>query len=395
VYRILYGLGVLAWAALTYLTITYSQAAGQPILTLRFSSVLAFTWVMTGIALLLLAVLSTLRARSTGGRWVKNFESISTYLNEGVMVVDPKGHVRWHNDTARDLLEGDMNITLNPNIRTLLKRAQTSGRIAIQTLALAEGVRYSVQAMPLDRQTYAIICRPVQAAGTQNSFYENFIRRIVHDMRNPLAAIIGHAANMTQSVQVEPDHWRKSAKTIQDEAQRLARLVDSMLFDARLAYVPLEMQRFDLADVLEEALYAQDERAVREGKSLQMDVPPGPMPIEGDRDLLQRAFENLIDNSLKYSGEDGRLGIRLEDQGGNHVIEFTDNGEGIPPEYLPDRIFEPLVRARSHGSGSGLGLSIVRKIIEMHGGTITAASRVGSGTTMIVRLPKQGQPVAK
>ncbi|PJF24117.1 MAG: hypothetical protein CUN53_19450, partial [Phototrophicales bacterium] len=174
-------------------------------------------------------------------------------------------------------------------------------------------------------------------------------------MRNPLAAIIGHAANLRQSVAVEPENWRKSAVTIEDEAQRLARLVDSMLFDARLAYVPLALGMLDLADVLEEALYAHDERAQRDGKSLEMDAPPGSMPLEGDRDLLVRAFENLIDNGLKYSGADGRVSIRLEAQPSQYVIQFVDNGEGIPAEYLPDRIFEPLVRARSHGSGSGLG----------------------------------------
>jgi signal transduction histidine kinase len=161
-----------------------------------------------------------------------------------------------------------------------------------------------------------------------------------------------------------------------------------MLFDARLAYVPLEMQSLDLADVLEEALYAHDERAEREGKSLAMDTPTVPMRLEADRDLLTRAFENLIDNSLKYSGEGGRLHIRLQSQPNVYLIEFADNGEGIPPEYLPDRIFEPLVRARSHGSGSGLGLSVARKIFEIHGGTITVQSQIGIGTTMTVRLPR-------
>jgi signal transduction histidine kinase len=164
-----------------------------------------------------------------------------------------------------------------------------------------------------------------------------------------------------------------------------------MLFDARLAYVPLEIRQHDLADILEEALFAHEERAHQAGKAMEMDVPPSPMPLEGDRDLLTRAFENLIDNSLKYSGADGRLRIRLETQPNAYLIQFEDNGEGIPPEFLPDRIFEPLVRARSHGSGSGLGLSTVRKIIEMHGGTVSAQSRLNAGTTMTIRLPRPGE----
>jgi signal transduction histidine kinase len=384
-YRFLYAAGVLLWIVLTLVLLAASQTAGTPLVTIRFASTGVIVWIMSGVGLALLAILRVIRSRTSGGAWIARFESLSMYLNEGVLVADRRGRVRWHNEAARDLLDG---AALNANVLGLLKRAQSSERITIQTLALREGQRVSVQAFPLDRGSCALVCRPLQG-GTQNAFYENFIRRIVHDMRNPLAAIIGHAANLRQSVAVEPENWRKSAVTIEDEAQRLARLVDSMLFDARLAYVPLALGMLDLADVLEEALYAHDERAQRDGKSLEMDAPPGSMPLEGDRDLLVRAFENLIDNGLKYSGADGRVSIRLEAQPSQYVIQFVDNGEGIPAEYLPDRIFEPLVRARSHGSGSGLGLSIVRKIIEMHGGTITAQSRLGMGTTMTVCLPRR------
>ena len=387
-FRILYILGILIWLALTLLLDQYGREIGVPLVMLRFNSSVAFIWLLSGIGLFLLGILSLIRSRSSGSQWINRFEALSVYLNEGVVVCDSKGRVQWHNDTAKELLQSGV---LNPNLRVLVKRAQTTKGIALQTLAVGEGKRYSVQALPLDRRTYALISRPLQSGGQQNTFYENFIRRIVHDMRNPLAAIIGHAANMRQSSTVEPDAWRKSVGTIESEAQRLARLVDSMLFDARLAYVPLELKMLDLADVLEEALYAQDERAQSEGKVLEMDAPPGPMRLEGDRDLLVRAFENLIDNSLKYSGADGRLHISLQTEPNAYVIQFADNGEGIPADYLPDRIFEPMVRARSHGGGSGLGLSTVRKIIEMHSGTITAQSREGAGTTMTVRLARPGE----
>lgn len=391
-YRFIFALGILLWIVLTLILSLAAEALGQPLVSLTFTSEIALVWLMTGAGLVLVGVLGLLRSRSSGEQWISRFESVSTYLNEGVLLCNAKGKVRWHNEAGSELLD---NGELNQNLRTLLKRAQTSGRVAIQTVSLREGARYSAQAFPLDYQTYALVCRPLQSGKSENSFYENFIRRIVHDMRNPLAAIIGHAGNMRQSASVEPESWRKSVTTIESEAQRLARLVDSMLFDARLAYVPLTLQTLDLADVLEEAIYAHDERAQQEGKTLEMDAPPGPMRMDGDRDLLARAFENLIDNSLKYSGQEGRLHIRLENEAANYIIQFADNGEGIPPEFLPDRIFEPLVRARSHGSGSGLGLSTVRKIIEMHGGTITAQSKLNAGTTMTVRLPRPENGSAK
>lgn len=388
-YRLLYLLAVVAWIGLTLLFDQMARAANVPLVTVRVVNEILLLWALLGIGLLALGLIRLLRAYLARGRWIRRYSALSGYLNEGILICTSKGRVHWHNEAARDLLGGRKQIA--PALKMLLKRAQSTQGIALQTLATGENNRYTVQAVPLDRNTYALIARSLQTGGAQNTFYENFIRRIVHDMRNPLAAVIGHAANMRQSAQIEPDTWRRSISTIEDEAQRLARLVDSMLFDARLAYVPLEIRQHDLADILEEALFAHEERAHQAGKAMEMDVPPSPMPLEGDRDLLTRAFENLIDNSLKYSGADGRLRIRLETQPNAYLIQFEDNGEGIPPEFLPDRIFEPLVRARSHGSGSGLGLSTVRKIIEMHGGTVSAQSRLNAGTTMTIRLPRPGE----
>ncbi|MDL1901355.1 HAMP domain-containing histidine kinase [Anaerolineae bacterium CFX9] len=388
-YRLLYLLAVVAWIGLTLLFDQMARAANVPLVTVRVVNEILLLWALLGIGLLALGLIRLLRAYLARGRWIRRYSALSGYLNEGILICTSKGRVHWHNEAARDLLGGRKQIA--PALKMLLKRAQSTQGIALQTLATGENNRYTVQAVPLDRNTYALIARSLQTGGAQNTFYENFIRRIVHDMRNPLAAVIGHAANMRQSAQIEPDTWRRSISTIEDEAQRLARLVDSMLFDARLAYVPLEIRQHDLADILEEALFAHEERAHQAGKAMEMDVPPSPMPLEGDRDLLTRAFENLIDNSLKYSGADGRLRIRLEPQPNAYLIQFEDNGEGIPPEFLPDRIFEPLVRARSHGSGSGLGLSTVRKIIEMHGGTVSAQSRLNAGTTMTIRLPRPGE----
>jgi signal transduction histidine kinase len=382
-YRVLFGAGLALWLLMTLFL------AIEPVnlVTVRFSSGFAFLWFTAGVGLLVLLLLGI--GRRPRRSWTSQYTAISAYLNEGIVICSPKGRVQWYNDAGSELVADGK--TLPESARALLERARMSGRVAIQTIPVREGVRLSVQAFPLNRSTFALVCRPLSSDNSRSTFYENFIRRIVHDMRNPLAAIIGHAANISQSPGVEPEAWRKSATTIESEAQRLARLVDSMLFDARLAYVPLEPAMLDLVDVIEEAVYAREEIAQRENKSLEIEAPPDTMRAEGDRDLLVRAFENLIDNSLKYSDAGAQVRVRLEDQTSNYAIYFIDNGIGIPPEYLPDRIFEPLVRARSHQTGSGLGLSIAKKIFEMHGGGIVAQSKLGQGTTMTVRLPKPSE----
>ncbi|MBK8020032.1 MAG: HAMP domain-containing histidine kinase [Chloroflexi bacterium] len=384
-YRLLYAIALILWGVLTVYLLSLSDQLQLTLISIRFASPLVVVWLMVGLALLITAALGLARLHRLARHQLEQLQAMAAALNEGLIWADGRGKVLWRSEPAADLLDGWGE--LDPRLAELLRRARETGKTVLQTIPIGEEGRV-IQAIPLARGTFALISRPAQTGGSQNTFYENFIRRIVHDMRNPLAAIIGHASNLSQSTTVDAEAWRKSARTIDDEAQRLTRLVDSMLFDARLAYVPLQLQPLDLADLLEEAVFAQDERAFREGKTLQVEAPSSGRVVQGDRDLLVRAFENLIDNSLKYSGESGRLQIRLEDVNGLYRIQFIDNGEGIPPEYLPDRIFEPLVRARSHGSGSGLGLSIVRKIIEMHGGTILAHSRPGEGTTMTVDLPK-------
>lgn len=356
--------------------------SGAPLLIVRFADYPVIVYLASGLLLIiLLASAFARRAHDTAAQ----LQAAAPYLADAVFICTPRGRIRWQNAAAHDLLNADR---LPDPLIALIARAKKTRRVTTQTISLREGVRCAAQAVPLDGATMALICRALQSETSKTTFYENFIRRIVHDMRNPLAGIIGHAANLSAAPTIEADAWRKSAATIEGEAQRLARLVDSMLFDARLAYVPLEATSLDLIDVLEEAVYAHDERAQREGKAIALEAPPAPMRFHGDRDLLTRAFENLIDNSLKYSNGNGRLTVRAEIAPQAYTIAFKDNGSGIPPEYLPDRIFEPLVRARPQGSGSGLGLSIVRKIVEMHGGSVTAASRVGEGTTMLIRLPR-------
>jgi signal transduction histidine kinase len=140
--------------------------------------------------------------------------------------------------------------------------------------------------------------------------------------------------------------------------------------------------------VIEEVYYQYDDRAVREQKTLQIEIPTESARLEADHDLLVRALSNLVDNSLKYSRSGASVSISLEAAADQFILKVQDTGDGIPPEYLPNRIFEALVRARSGDSGSGLGLSIVKKIIDLHNGSISVQSTLGKGTTFTLCLPK-------
>lgn len=309
-------------------------------------------------------------------------ELAQSQLVEGIALLDKHLVTIWVNTPASDYMA-----RLGGDIRRLMTRANESKRLQAQTFALGEGERVSVQVVPQTDGTIYLLMKPLQNYADATQFYEHFIRRLVHDMRNPLAAIIAHASNLHTAQLTDGNSYQRTAETIEHEAQRLTRLVDSMLFDARLSYVPLATQSLDLRDIVEDVLFQHDERAVRDGKRIEVEMPPRPAPFEGDRDLLTRALSNLVDNSLKYASGSASVQIILEDTPTNYWIRVVDTGHGIPAEMLPDRIFEALVRGKV-GQGSGLGLAIVKKIIEMHSGTIRAESIVGQGTKMIIWLPK-------
>lgn len=306
---------------------------------------------------------------------------LSQSVDEGVAVFTPQGQLRWANKAALPLIA-----PLRPEVAKLLQRTQTTQHVASQSMTLSETRRLILQMKTLPDASIQLIARPISSeTDAQSSFYERFLRRIVHDMRNPLAAIIAHSANL--HVYSQPEIIQ-TATIIESEAQRLTRLVDSLLFDARLSYVPLALERLDLLDVLEEVFYQFDERAEQEGKTLEIETAMTSAPLEADRDLLVRALGNLVDNSLKYTSEGAIVRLLLDKSPKHYFVRVSDTGSGIPPEYLPHRIFEPLVRVRPGGGalGSGLGLSIVQKIVELHHATISVESTLGEGTTFTLCL---------
>jgi signal transduction histidine kinase len=391
-YALLCGLGALAcartgygsrrarrvWLLWLFVAVFFPALVRYPLITIRAAHELALlwfivAWVGTGI-LIVWAGKAVRQYDDAHTQVVKLLSVVDSATGNGLALYDGNMRMRWSNRAAQQYLNGETE--------RLARYALETGHMASQSYSLNETTRLNVQAVPLEGKLIAVTAAPLRHETDQ--FYERFIRRIVHDMRNPLAAIIAHASNLRDASSVD----QNSLATIEHEAQRLARLVDSILFDARLSYVPLAIEPVDLIDVLEEVQYQHDERAIREGKSLQIEAFTDTALIEADRDLLVRALGNLVDNSLKYSQAGAKISIMLASGQGQYVVKVSDTGDGIPPDYLPDRIFEALVRARPKDGGSGLGLSIVKKIVEMHKGSIAVESTLGKGTTFTLCLPK-------
>ncbi|MFN8419183.1 MAG: histidine kinase dimerization/phospho-acceptor domain-containing protein [Anaerolineae bacterium] len=229
---------------------------------IRASSPLALLWFVLALIAAALAfiyagqLLAEVLAARTRRQRVMNM--VEGQIDAGIALFSRERQLEYINMAGRFYLFQDGHLI--DEVSSLIGRAQESSSVTAQSFTVDERLRVNVQAIPAVSGTVSVIVRVLQSDADQNTFYERFIRRIVHDMRNPLAAIIAHASNLYNTPSSEAAEWQGTARTIENEAQRLTRLVDGLLFDARLSFVPLAAERLDLVDVIEDVMFQHDER---------------------------------------------------------------------------------------------------------------------------------------
>jgi two-component system OmpR family sensor kinase len=219
----------------------------------------------------------------------------------------------------------------------------------------------------------------------------HFLRRLDHEIKNPLTALQAALVNLRESEQVE--ERQRAARNAERAVARLTRLLADLRKLSDLGERPLERLPVDVPDLLQEMVDAAKSLPAYQGREVNLLISkvPSPFPtVTGDRDLLALVVYNLIENALKFTSGDEAVEVRSLEDGKAIVIEVADSGPGIPPEELP-KIFEELYRgANARGiEGSGLGLALVHRIVNLHGGQIQVRSRQADprGTVFTVRLP--------
>lgn len=230
--------------------------------------------------------------------------------------------------------------------------------------------------------------------------YEQDLRELIsnisHDIKTPLTAIKGYAEGLLDGVADTPEKQEKYLKTIYAKASDMTTLVDELSFYTKIDTnnIPYHFEKMLVNDYFQDCV--EDNRAelelVNVALAYESNVAPEVLVL-GDREQLRRVMNNLIGNAVKYRGdkEKEQITVRLTEDETMVWIEVEDNGQGIPENALP-YVFERFYRAdasrNSKQGGSGLGLAIAKKIIEEHGGSISAASTVGIGTKIVFSLKK-------
>jgi len=225
---------------------------------------------------------------------------------------------------------------------------------------------------------------------------DEFLAILAHELRNPLAPI-RISVDLLQALGGDPVASAEPLRIMDDQVSHLARLIDDLLDVSRISRgkIQLRRERLELAEVIRAALDMSESRLEQDDRQFRVEVPSEPLPVDGDRVRLVQVFANLLNNAAKFTDAGGHIELGVTRAGDRVEIRVQDDGRGIPPEQL-DRIFEMFSQAGSdQGAGLGIGLSLVRGLVDMHGGTVSAESQgPGCGAIFTVSLPLfPGAPV--
>jgi len=229
---------------------------------------------------------------------------------------------------------------------------------------------------------------------------DEFLAMLAHELRNPLAPI-RNAAHTLALLGTGDDRVRWVSGVIERQVGLMTRLVDDLLDVSRITSGKITLQRTTVSvrEVLAQAVETARPLAESRGQALEVDVPEDAGGVDGDPARLAQAVGNLLDNAIKYTDDGGRIGLRARVEAHEVVIVVEDSGVGVDPELLP-HVFDLFIQAdrsleRKQG-GLGLGLTLVRRLVEMHGGHVEAASAgPGLGSAFTIRLPCLAAEVAE
>jgi signal transduction histidine kinase len=237
---------------------------------------------------------------------------------------------------------------------------------------------------------------------------DEFLAILAHELRNPLAPI-RNAAHILEFLMPAEEQLRRPLEVIHRQTRQLARLVDDLLDVSRITRgkINLDKQTLELATVVAQAV--ETSRPLLEARRHRFDIhlPAEPVYVEADPTRLAQVFSNLLNNAAKYTEEGGHVSLTVEQQSASGdasaprevLVRIRDSGMGIPAEMLR-RIFEPFTQVehtldRAQG-GLGIGLTLVRRLTELHGGTVQASSEgPGRGSEFVIRLPTASPPAPR
>lgn len=339
-----------------------------------------------------------------GLAWIKDLHGRYVYANDGAVKAFRRRREDLYGRTDDDLFPPETARLFKENDARAL--ASGTGILTVETLDQEDGLSHSsiVSKFPIPGPDGATALvggmaiditeqKRIEASLRQADRHKDeFLATLSHELRNPLAPIYNGLELLRPAVSGDPQ-TRAVYEMIQRQVRHLVRLIDDLLDVARIntGKIVLRPQRVELSAVVQDAVEASRPQIAAARQELTVTLPPGPIVLDGDRTRLAQVLLNLLNNASKFTGPAGHIWLTAEPEDGSLVIRVRDSGIGIPAGMLSS-VFEMFTQVdhspeRPRG-GLGVGLSLVRTLVEMHGGSVEAFSAgPGLGCEMEVRLP--------
>jgi two-component system sensor histidine kinase VicK len=341
----------------------------------------------------------------------EKMEAILINMADGVIALNDEGQVIHINPVARQMLSLDEDITgqnfsselkrlLNIDMKQLLSNDYNNSETLIKT---KDAILKSIYA-PLKRENrivgHILVFQDITKQHRLEAMRKEFVANVSHELRTPLTTIKSYTETLLDGALEEKELTGQFMNVINDEADRMTRLVNNLLELSRLdnRETRWDIRPLNPGVILKEVIMKMNVNIKRKGQTLKVNIPEKSPEVFVDKDKIEQVFQNILSNAYKYTPEGGNIFIDLQHVDKTVRITFKDTGIGIPKEDLP-RIFERFyrvdkTRSREMG-GTGLGLSIAREIIQAHDGEIEINSEPGQGTCVIIRLPAISQELAR
>jgi two-component system phosphate regulon sensor histidine kinase PhoR len=323
-------------------------------------------------------------------------------MSAGIVVFDRDARVVLANESIRKLLDihGDpagkmpMELVRHPGTEMAVREALRGADVPAVDLTTGGGRVLSAKAAPvrsLSGQTElaVVVFHDLTEIRRTETMRKDFIANVSHEFKTPLTSIRGYAETLIDSAAHDPSHTREFLETIQRNATLLQSLVDDLLVLAQLeSEPPVEKQPIVIRDLIEEQIRSR--RHLLDDKQIRTVLECPPVEILADRGRLSRALSNLLDNAIHYNKTGGQIRITGRSTVAGFAVDIEDTGTGIPQGDLI-RVFERFYRVEKsrtrESGGTGLGLAIAKHAVESQGGSVSVASKLGTGSTFTITLP--------
>lgn len=329
----------------------------------------------------------------------QELKTITNNMDEGLVVLDNnreilsinKSAIRFFSGSKEDYVGQSIDaLPFAKELEPLLQMLATNEKGA---LTLDKGSStYQINGSCTGEQGLVLLIMDVTEKTASEKLRREFSANVSHELKTPLQSILGYSEIMINGMVKEADRPRFLQK-IYGEAKNLLQMIDDIIRLSRLDEQPAgAIVSMDLLPVVERAIKRLEPKSERNNITLTLKTTLESVPMQGIPQLLEEIFANLIDNGIKYNKPNGSVSVFLEAKEKNWVVHVRDTGIGIPTEEK-ERIFERFYRvdkSRNKGvEGTGLGLSIVKHGIMLHKGKIVVNSRLGEGTEVVIKLPRE------